>query len=64
MWEYDRLSLSNTTAEDVLKQINECGKNNWEVIQYVEENPTSVTQHRDSKYMIFMKRKIKIKKVL
>ena len=64
MWEYQRLSLNNSTTEDVLEKINECGKNNWEVIQYVEENATSIRQCQDSYYMILMKRKIELKKVL
>ena len=64
MWEYQRLSFSNLTTEDVLEQINKCGKNNWEVIQYVEKNATSIRQSKDSYYMIFMKRKIELKKVL
>ena len=64
MWEYQRLSFSNLITKDVLEQINKCGENNWEVIQYVENNATSIRQCRDSNYMVFMKRKIESEKDL
>ena len=55
MWEYLKRDLNFKTNQDLTKMLNEFGKENWEVVDYKEEQQINYNENRTVK--ILFKRK-------
>ena len=53
MWEYDRFEVKYESPNQLVKQLNEFGKENWEIISYNEIEPK---KFGDNKLIIIVKR--------
>jgi len=39
MWEYDRVEIKHKSINEMLKELNRLGAENWEVFHYMEHKP-------------------------
>lgn len=54
MWEYNKVNLSYKSSKELIQQLNEYGKDGWEVIHYSER--TSDKLGTSNKAIVLMKR--------
>lgn len=62
MWEYMRITRCCIEPEEMLEQLNQWGKQDWEVIQYEEKNTAIGHKKKDTHYFVLLKRKIQPEK--
>jgi hypothetical protein len=58
MWEYNNETYTNKSKTEIIQILNELGQLGWEIVQYNEENAKPTDKKQNSKYSVFMKRKI------
>jgi len=56
MWEYKRHEEEGNDISEMVKNINDLGKDGWEVIKIDEENPYN--KRKRFKFTAFLKRRI------
>jgi len=55
MWEYNRIIIKFRNYNELIKQLNVIGNDNWELINYEENKPEKFTKEGES--IIIVKRK-------
>ena len=60
MWEYDYIEFQYETKNELIEKLNQLGKENWEIIDFIEIEPKKFGEKFICKIIVKRKKRISL----